>query len=158
MLVAVGASLLVAVCTLVVATLDVWHLLALVVRYAKPHGGVDLTALNAQIITNVVKAVDGYLLTAVMIIFALGLYELFISRIDAAEQSEVAPRLLLIRNLDDLKDRLAKVVILILVITFFQKALSLTYSTPADLLALALGTLLVGGALWLSGRKSGGHD
>jgi hypothetical protein len=47
-----------------------------------------------------------------MLIFALGLYELFVSRIEIAEGSEFAERRLLIRSLDDLKDHLAKVVLL----------------------------------------------
>ena len=74
---------------------------------------------EGTIVAHVVEVVDGYLLAAIMLIFALGLYELFVSRIEIAEGSEFAERLLLIRSLDDLKDRLAKVVLLILVVKFF---------------------------------------
>ena len=62
-------------------------------------------------------------------------------------------RLLLIQSLDDLKDRLARVVVLIPVITFFQRAMELPYETSRDVLFLALGTLLAGSALFLSSRK-----
>jgi uncharacterized membrane protein YqhA len=67
-----------------------------------------------------------------------------------------------IENLDDLKDRLAKVVLLILIVKFFEQVLSLTFETPLELLYLAVGIALVAGALFLSHGKSGtghaGHD
>ncbi len=56
-----------------------------------------------------------------------------------------------------LKDRLAKVVVLILVITFFQQAIQLRFMTALDLVYLALGTLLIGGTLFLSSRASKNH-
>jgi len=84
-----------------------------------------------------------------MVIFALGLYELFVGPIKAAE-SPTGARLLEIRDLDELKNRLAKVIILLLVVEFFQQALRLTFATPLDLLYLAIGILLIGGAVFLS--------
>ena len=94
-----------------------------------------------------------------VLIFALGLYELFISRIDVAEGSEFAARLLLIRNLDDLKDRLAKVVLLILVVKFFEYALALHVERSLDLLWLGLGIALVATAVLLShGKPSHGKQ
>lgn len=157
-LIAVVASILVALVALWMATVDVAHLLMKVPEYAAPRvDDQEHTQQGAAIIGLIVKAVDGYLLTAIMLIFALGLYELFIGKIEAAENSEVAARLLLIRSLDDLKDRLAKVVVLILAITFFQHAIQLRFDSALELLYLALGTLLVGGTLFLSSRASKGH-
>lgn len=100
-----------------------------------------------------VIVVDGYLLAVALLIFALGLYELFVNKIEIAEGSAFAERLLLIRTFDDLKDRLAKVVLLMLVVKFFQQALQTKYASALDLLYLALGILLVAGALWLSHRR-----
>jgi uncharacterized membrane protein YqhA len=101
--------------------------------------------------------VDGYLFAAILIIFSFGLYELFISRIDAAERSEIAPRLLLIRSLDDLKSRLAKVVFLILVVRYFEYALQSEIRSPLDLLYLAIGIALIAFSLYLSAR-GGDHS
>ncbi|MDP9425319.1 MAG: YqhA family protein [Actinomycetota bacterium] len=109
--------------------------------------------MRAGVITAIVKAVDGYLIASILIIFALGLYELFVSKLDAAERSEIIPRLLLIRNLDELKERIASVVLLVLVIEFFQRALQLEYERPLDLLYFATGVLLVNAALYLGTRK-----
>ncbi|MFN8525358.1 MAG: YqhA family protein [Chloroflexota bacterium] len=154
MIVAVAASAIAAVAALYLASVDVVVLLGMVAGYTDP--GLSTSArldLRAEIITGLVKAIDGYLLAAIMLIFSLGLYELFIDRLEPAEGSDLASRLLLIRSLDDLKDRLAKVVVLILVVKFFQMALKLKFESPLDLLYLGLAILFVGGAIYLSGRK-----
>lgn len=59
--------------------------------------------LRSATITHVVELIDGYLLAIVLLIFGLGLYELFISKIDAAEEPENSSQVLLINSLDDLK-------------------------------------------------------
>ena len=109
--------------------------------------------MHATVVAHVAEIVDGYLFATILIIFALGLYELFISKIDAIENSPVAPRLLLIRSLDDLKERLAKVVFLILIVRYFEYALESTPSTPLDLLYLAIGIALIAIALYLTKEK-----
>jgi len=147
-LVAVIASLLVSFAMFYVATVDVVGLIAKGFEYRL--NSPDIDHHRAEFIRVVVEVVDGYLLGTIMLIFSLGLYELFVSRIDIAEGSEFASRLLLIRSLDDLKDRLAKVVLLILVVKYFAYALETQFKTPLDLLYLALGTLLVAGAIKLS--------
>jgi uncharacterized membrane protein YqhA len=111
-----------------------------------------------ETISEVVGILDGFLLGAILIIFALGLYELFVNKIDAAEGSEFAGRLLLIRNLDDLKDRLANVILVILIVKFFQQALKMHYDVPVDLLYLAIGIILIGGALFLTSRAKSGKS
>ncbi|NOT08794.1 MAG: YqhA family protein [Gemmatimonadales bacterium] len=155
-IVAVAGSLVAAVGMFYVASVDVLSLLQHMSHYHDLT--LDLaarTALRATIVAHVVEIVDGYLLAAIMVIFSLGLYELFVSRIDQAEGSAFAARLLLIQSLDDLKDRLAKVVLLILVVKFFEYALTLTIDKSLDLLWLGLGIALVAGAVFLShGHKS----
>jgi uncharacterized membrane protein YqhA len=157
-LVAVVASLVVSGAMFFVATIDVIGLVSHLGAYADFHLAPEArAALRSTTVTHVVEVVDGYLLAAIMLIFALGLYELFVSRIEVAEGSEFASRLLLIRSMDDLKSRLAKVVLLILVVKFFEYALRIEINTPLDLLYLGLGTLLVSGALWLSHGKDDTH-
>lgn len=106
---------------------------------------------------SVLQMVEGYLLAAILLIFALGLYELFIARIDVAGSFENAPRALIIRDVDDLKERLGRVVMIALVIEFFQQSLHMDYTRPIELLYMALGILLVGAALYLTAiRRSAG--
>jgi uncharacterized membrane protein YqhA len=150
-IIAVIASLLVGIGLFFLTSVDVAGLLGQVIGYASPAlTDTARAALRSDMLGKIIDIVDGYLLATVMLIFALGLYELFISRIDAAENSEFAARLLLIHSLDDLKDRLAKVVMLMLVVKFFQYALKFKYASPLELLYLAIGILLIGGALYLT--------
>jgi uncharacterized membrane protein YqhA len=155
-LVAVIASLLVSLAMFYISTIDVVSL----VQHLGTYHDFTLEAetradLRGMIVAHVVEVVDGYLLAAIMLIFALGLYELFVSRIDRAEGSEFASRLLLIRSLDDLKDRLAKVVMLILVVKFFEYAIALDIRSAIDLLWLGLGIALIAAALLLTHRQTG---
>jgi len=78
------------------------------------------------------------------LIFALGLYELFISKIEQASISENASKILVIRNLDDLKSRLAKVILMILIVKYFEHALNMQFQDPEDLLYFAGGIALLG--------------
>jgi len=111
--------------------------------------------LRSVTVAHIVEVIDGYLLATIMLIFAFGLYELFISRIDTADR-EIASRLLLIHSLDDLKDRLAKVVLLILVVKFFERALVMEIGRPLDLVLFGTGIALVSAAIYLS-HRGGNH-
>ena len=57
--------------------------------------------------------------------------------------------MLLIHSLDDLKNRLAKVILMILIVKFFEHAIAMHYDTPASLTYLAGGIALIGLALYL---------
>jgi uncharacterized membrane protein YqhA len=153
----VVASALIAIGLFLLTTYDVVALLGQIGIYVNPALADDVRSkLRLETLSLVVSVVDGYLLAAIMLIFSLGLYELFVNKINVAEGSEFAARLLLIRSMDDLKDRLAKVVLLILIVKFFQQALKLKYESVTDLLMLSMGVILVSGALYLShlGGKS----
>ena len=152
-LVAVVASTILAAGTFYMATVDVLFLLGGLLSYGSPSlEFAARAALREATVTGIVKAVDVYLIAAILLIFAMGLYELFINQIDSSETAARAmPRLIRVTSLDDLKDRIAKLILLVLIIEFFQYALKLTYATPLDLMYLAVGVLLIGGALYLSG-------
>ncbi len=152
-MIAVIASLVVALEAFVMATVDVFGVFRYLVSYVAQVDTDAGSTVRTQLITAIVKAIDGYLVAAIMLIFAWGLYELFISRIDIAQRSETAPRLLQIRSIDDLKDRLAKIVLLVLIVEYFQYALQISFNTALDLLYFALGILLIGGAIYLTKDK-----
>ncbi|MBZ0287266.1 MAG: YqhA family protein [Anaerolineae bacterium] len=144
-------SLILSISVLIVTTVDALDIVGQTLTYLGASEEAR-SSLFVQTISEVVAIVDGYLLATIMLIFALGLYELFVSKIQVAEGSEFAERLLLIRSLDDLKNRLANVILVILIVKFFQQALNQKYTTAADGLYLALGVVLIAGALYLSGR------
>ncbi|APZ43305.1 YqhA family protein [Acidihalobacter ferrooxydans] len=150
-LAAVVASLASALAMFYMSTVDAWYMISHLAHYASP----DLTEaarthLRASTITHVVGILDGYLLATVLLIFALGLYELFISKIDEAERSDMGSRVLFIKSLDDLKARLGKVVLMILIVKFFEHALGMHFDRPIDMLYFASGIALIGLALYLS--------
>ena len=165
-LAAVLGSLFAGFAIFYMATVDVWNLVLHVVHY----GDADMTevarkALHDDTVSHIVEVVDGYLLATVMLIFSLGLYELFISDIDQAHGSKASSKILVINSLDDLKSRLAKVILMILIVTLFEEALNLDIQSPLDLLYLGGSIALVALALYLShaaevvGHGSGeGHD
>lgn len=159
---AVIASLLSALAMFFMATVDAWYMLSHLLEYASPAlDAASRNSLRSATITHVVEIVDGYLLATVLLIFALGLYELFISKIDQAEKCETSSNVLLISSLDDLKNRLAKVILMILIVKFFEHAIGLTFDSPEALLYLAGGIALLGLALYLSHaaeHKAGVHN
>ncbi len=149
-LVAVLFSLAASLVMFYIATVDAVVMIAHIAEYASPDiGMVERAAMRAEAVTHVVEIVDGYLLGSVLLIFSLGLYELFISKIDEAG-GEAASKVLLIQNLDDLKNRLAKVILMILIVRYFESALGIHFDSWQGLLTLAGGIALIGLALYLS--------
>ncbi|HPH03826.1 MAG TPA: YqhA family protein [Spirochaetota bacterium] len=107
---------------------------------------------HAHVLAQIIAAIDLYLIAVVLLIFSFGLYELFISRIDIAAK-HTSLRLLQIHSLDGLKDKITKVIIMVLIVSFFEKVLSMNYSTPLDMLFLAASILALAVGLYFL-RKS----
>jgi uncharacterized membrane protein YqhA len=150
-IIAVIASLFSAFAMFYIATIDVWFMLTHLGDYLSSDlAGEHRIEFRSTVITHIVEIIDGYLLAAVMLIFSLGLYELFIHKIDAAKESENQAGVLLITSLDDLKSRLAKVILMILIVKFFEHALDMHFDTPLAMLEFAGGIALIGLALYLS--------
>ncbi|MCW8956473.1 MAG: YqhA family protein [Gammaproteobacteria bacterium] len=146
---AVIISLVSSLAMFFMATVDAVYMISHLAEYPSLLGE-ERVLLRSATITHVVELIDGYLLATVLLIFALGLYELFISKIDQAESAENASKVLLINSLDDLKARLAKVILMILIVKFFEFALEMHFNTPLDLLMFAAGIALIGLSLFLS--------
>ncbi|MDR9498165.1 MAG: YqhA family protein [Hydrogenovibrio sp.] len=148
-LLAVIASLVMAFGIFYMTSIDVYYTLAHLTHYHEL-AGADRAELKAQTVAHVVGAVDGFLLGTIMLIFSLGLYELFIDKIQAAEGKMGASQILIINSLDDLKNKLAKVILLILIVMFFEQALFLKPTTPLELLYYSLAIVLIALALYFS--------
>lgn len=96
--------------------------------------------LHEDVVALVIGAVDLYLMALVMFIFSFGVYELFISEIEEFKQSKQS-KVLEVHSLDQLKDKLAKVIIMVLVVNFFQRVLQMKFNTAMDMAYLA-GSIL----------------
>ncbi len=155
---AVIASLCTSLAMFYMATVDAVIMISHLGEYALPTLTTEArNLLRSVTVTHVVEIIDGYLLATVLLIFALGLYELFINKIDIAEDAKVAGNVLVIHSLDDLKNRLAKVILMILIVKFFEHAISMHYDNSLELLFLAGGIALVGLALYLTHASEGEH-
>jgi uncharacterized membrane protein YqhA len=99
-------------------------------------------------IAHIISAIDAYLISTVLLIFGFGLYELYISKIDYAEKDTRASKILVIHSLDQLKDKLAKVIVMVLIVTFFKHAISFRYEEVLNLLYLSVGILSIALAVY----------
>ena len=155
-IIAVVVSLLTSLTMFYVATVDAFIMMSHLLEYANPAlDTAQRSAHRAVTITHVVEVIDGYLLATVLLIFSLGLYELFISKIEIAENKNVAGSVLVINSLDDLKNRLAKVILMILIVKFFEHAIKSSYEDPLSILYLSIGIAFIGLALYLTPVSEG---
>ena len=98
------------------------------------------TPMDAALIVPIVQLMDLFLLGTVLLVFALGLHELFIQKLDM-------PEWLVIDDLKKLKGKLSDVVILILGIKFLEKLID--SKSAQDTLMTGVGVAVVIGALVL---------
>jgi uncharacterized membrane protein YqhA len=97
----------------------------------------SLEVNHSSLLVGIIGAVDLFLIATVLLIFSFGIYELFISKIDIARSSEAYPTLLEISTLDDLKNKIIKVIIMVLIVSFFQRVLELQITSGLDMLMMA---------------------
>jgi uncharacterized membrane protein YqhA len=156
---AVIGSLLAGFAIFYMATVDVVYLFQHALHYADSGMTEEARkALHDSTVSHIVEVVDGYLLATVMLIFSLGLYELFISDIDQAHGSKASSKILVIGSLDDLKSRLAKVILMILIVTLFEEAINMKLTTPLDLVYLGASIALIALALYFSHAAEPDHE
>lgn len=105
------------------------------------------------VITKVVGGIDHYLIGIVLLIFSFGIYELFISEIDVRFQHQEV-KILQIENLDQLKHKILQVIVMVMIISFFKKALPMTIENTNDLLFFAVAVLLVSLSSYLLNLQS----
>ncbi|WP_298909592.1 YqhA family protein [uncultured Aliiroseovarius sp.] len=117
------------------------------------------TIQNGEVTRKIAKAlalefieiIDLFLLGTVFYIVAIGLYELFIST------NVKLPNWLTINNLDDLKNKLIAVVIVVLGVLFLGQVV--TWDGERDLLGYGAAVALVIGALsYFLSQKAGGKS
>jgi len=110
------------------------------------------TAVDDKIvILAFIPAVDNYLFAMVLLIFSMGVYELFVSKIDPEVRKAFShPLWLNIDNLDDLKTQISEVVVMILIINFFQFSYTVPLASPRDLVYFGGGILAIGASLFIT--------
>ncbi|KAL3613801.1 hypothetical protein CASFOL_041875 [Castilleja foliolosa] len=121
---------------------------------------------RVKVISWLVEATDVYLLGTVMLVFGMGLYELFISNLDKAKSMsdgqstdrsnlfglfalKERPRWLEIKTVNELKTKLGHVIVMLLLIGLFDNSKKAVIQSPFDLLCFAASVLLSAGCLFL---------
>ncbi len=108
---------------------------------------------HQDVVGGIIGAVDLYLIGVVMLLFSFGLYELFISEIDVAKDEEGSDnKILAIHSLDQLKDKISKVIVMVLVVGFFQKVGYTEYNGALDMLYFAISITAVSVGLYFLGK------
>lgn len=154
-LLAVVFGLLGSIVLFIVASMDIFsvasYAIDTIINNLHPEG------FHENIVSGIIGAVDLYLIAVVMLLFAFGLYELFISEIDEAMGKENSNKILAIHSLDQLKDKIAKVIIMVLVVSFFQKILHTSFTTPLEMLYFALSITALAVGLFFLGKVGHYH-
>jgi uncharacterized membrane protein YqhA len=154
-LLAVIFGLLGAVALFIVASVDVYSTAAMVVTTYLHH--LHPEHFHEDVVGGIIGAVDLYLIGVVMLLFSFGLYELFISDIDAAKDDEEREnKILSIHSLDQLKDKISKVIVMVLVVGFFQRVGHTEYNGALEMLYFALSITAVSVGLFFL-NKVGKH-
>jgi len=132
----------------IMGIIETYHLANIFVSHIIHHGTHIDEELYNTIIVQIITTVDDFLLGIVLLIFGLGTYDLFISRINPAEvQDDIRPNWLVFESLDELKSVLGKVVLMILIINFLKIVVNTSFAEPIHLLYLGGGIALAALAL-----------
>jgi len=153
-LLAVFSALAGMILLFLLSAMDMVHLVKMFIDITF-FGAVD-EDFHVTAVSHIITAVDDFLLAIVLLIFAMGMYELFISDIDIAKEEANSSKILMITSLDDLKDRLGKVILMILIVAFFKNVLHVKFDDPLNILYMGAGILCVALASYFS-HQAGKH-
>ncbi|XP_016201294.1 uncharacterized protein LOC107642449 isoform X2 [Arachis ipaensis] len=121
---------------------------------------------RSKIIQMLIEAIDVYLLGTVMLVFGMGLYELFVSNLgsasslpdqDPSHRSNLfglfvlkeRPKWLEISTVNELKTKVGHVIVMLLLIGLFDKSKKAVIQTPLDLLCFCASVFLSSSCLFL---------
>jgi len=151
-LLAVVFGLIGATVLFIVASVDIYDSAKFVITTYLNHAHPD--SFHEDVVGGIIGAVDLYLIGVVMLLFSFGLYELFISDIDVAKEDDdkTGNKILTIKTLDQLKDKISKVIVMVLVVGFFQKVGHTEYNGALDMLYFALSITAVAVGLFFLGK------
>ncbi|XP_010439722.1 PREDICTED: uncharacterized protein LOC104723110 [Camelina sativa] len=129
---------------------------------------------RGKVILLLVEAIDIYLLGTVMLVFGLGLYELFISNLDTSESIshdnasnrsslfgmftlKARPQWLEVKSVSELKTKLGHVIVMLLLIGLFDKSRKVAITSVTDLLCISVSIFFSSACLFLLSRLHGSH-
>lgn len=136
-LIAVIFSILASFSLFVFGSYEIWHTVKHI--WVTGFNDPDYTGL----LIGIIGAIDFYLIGIVLLIFAFGIYELFISKIDIARGNDEEHNILEITSLDELKNKLLKVIVMVLIVFFFKTVLGATFNGALEKMYFAFSILAI---------------
>ena len=100
-----------------------------------------IEGFNLKLLWSIVSLMDLVLLSLILIIFAWGIYELFIDKIKIKNKDITKAKHLIINNIDELKESLWKVIIIMLIVNLFKILISFKINTWHDIIAISISIL-----------------
>ena len=134
----------------VIATSDIVTLIIYVYHYLVD--GTDINDIHKQSLAVVVMAVDYYLVSMILFIFSIGVYELFIREIEGIEKFNV----LNIKTIEELKNKLANTIFMAIVVKFFNELLTVHDRSTLLNYMIAIFVLAISLYFMRAGKSSGG--
>eukprot|EP01018_Ginkgo_biloba_P008114 Gb_03867 [translate_table: standard] len=125
---------------------------------------------SGKVVLMLVGAVDVYLMGTVMLIFGMGLYELFVNSLGVPDRTctpqvsratvcgsnlfglfklQERPKWLEIQSLDELKTKLGHVIVMVLLVGMFEKSKKVPINCGLDLICFSGSILFSSGCLFL---------
>ena len=96
---------------------------------------------------------DLILLSIIFFIFTFSLYGIFINEFTDKKNLSKIPKAFIVNNLESLKEKLGKVIVLILIITFLKFTLDYTFENMLELLFLAISIFFISISLYFLKEK-----
>ena len=152
-LLAVIFSIFAAFALFLIGSADLYHVVIATYQYF--FMGIHPENFHADVVAEIIGAVDLYLIAVVLLIFGFGIYELFISDIDVAKGTG-GDKVLYVSSLDELKDKIVKVIVMVLVVSFFQRVLHTDYKGSLEMLYFAISITALSLGLYFL-HKGGKH-
>jgi len=159
-LTAVISSLIISVFWFLYIFVDLFHLGEYITEHIGTHNFRD------QAVFFTIETIDSMLMALIFMVFSFGIYELFVSEIDkgvASEDEKIRGKILDISSLASLESKLAKLIIMILIVKIFYYGLSIELRTEGtdaltELLKLAGVVSIIALSLFLSHSKIGSNE
>mgnify|MGYP001583409786 CR=1 FL=1 len=125
----------------IMGSIEIYHAIHIIAEYTLQPKATE------EILISIIGALDLYLIGVILMLFSFGIYELFISKIDQA-RNEGGENILNIESLDELKNKILKVIVMVMVVSLAKVVLGMKFTTPLEVLYFAVSILCVSGAVF----------
>ncbi len=155
-MIGVLCSLAACISLFIFGSIEIGHIIHDQIKVWNDSDKIDYHGIHSQLLIHFIGAIDLYLVGIVFLLFSFGIYELFISKIDIARKDDDA-EILEVENLDELKNKIIKVIIMVLIVSFFAEVIKYIkehpFSTTMDMLCFALSILAISIGVFLIKKK-----